>query len=111
MVGSAQLAWSPMKNMKAVWMSQRVGKQYLDNTSNESRKIDAYWVNDLRFEYNFGRVGDVQIRMNALVSNVLNAQFSSNGYTFSYVSGSRVTENFFYPQAGRNFLVGVTLGF
>jgi iron complex outermembrane receptor protein len=49
--------------------------------------------------------------MNALVNNVLNAQFSSNGYTFSYVAGSRVTENFFYPQAGRNFLVGVTLGF
>jgi iron complex outermembrane receptor protein len=111
MLGSAQLAWSPIKNMKAVWMSQRVGKQYLDNTSNESRKIDAYWVNDLRFECNFRKAGDVQIRMNAIVNNVLNTRYSSNGYTFSYVSGNRVAENFFYPQAGRNFLIGCTIGF
>ncbi len=92
-------------------MSQRVGKQYLDNTSNENRKLDAYWVNDLRFEYQLHRGNDLNVRLNALVNNVLDARYSSNGYTFSYIAGSRVTENFFYPQAGRNFLVGVTFGF
>lgn len=111
MVGSAQLAWSPIKNLKCVWMSQRVGTQYLDNTSNENRKLDAYWVNDLRFEYQLHRGNDLNVRFNALVNNVLDARYSSNGYTFSYMAGSRVTENFFYPQAGRNFLVGVTFGF
>jgi iron complex outermembrane receptor protein len=31
--------------------------------------------------------------------------YSNNGYTFSYISGgATTTENFYYPQAGRNFL-------
>jgi iron complex outermembrane receptor protein len=38
--------------------------------------------------------------------------FENNGYTWGYVfDGSRVDENFFYPQAGRHFLLRMTVKF
>lgn len=32
-------------------MSKYVGEQYLDNTSNSDRKLDAFFVNDFRINY------------------------------------------------------------
>ena len=38
--------------------------------------------------------------------------YSSNGYTWGFLyAGERTTENWLYPQAGTNFLAGVTLKF
>jgi len=88
-----------------------VGDQYLDNTSNEAKKIDAYWVNDFRIGYKIKDVIFKEIEISLLVNNILDAEYSSNGYTYSYVFGSPITENFFYPQAGTNFLAGLRLSF
>jgi iron complex outermembrane receptor protein len=45
-----------------------------------------------------------------LVNNLLDSKYETNGYTFGYIAGGqRITENFYYPQAGRNFLVGVSV--
>jgi iron complex outermembrane receptor protein len=45
-----------------------------------------------------------------LLNNVLNASYSSNGYTYSYLyEGNMTTENFQYPQAGFNFLLGLSV--
>jgi iron complex outermembrane receptor protein len=36
--------------------------------------------------------------------------YSSNGYTYSYLyAGELTTENFQYPQAGFNFLLGLNI--
>jgi iron complex outermembrane receptor protein len=44
------------------------------------------------------------------LNNVLNTLYSSNGYTFSYLyEGAMTTENFHYPQAGFNFLLGFAI--
>jgi len=42
-----------------------------------------------------------------LINNVGNALYSANGYTYSYIYGDLVTENFYYPQAGINWLLGM----
>ena len=58
-----------------------------------------------------------EIALNALVNNLFDKKYVSNGYTYSYYyrpQGSNdrpITENFYYPQAGVNFLTGVTLKF
>jgi iron complex outermembrane receptor protein len=45
-----------------------------------------------------------------LVNNLLNNRYETNGYTYGYIlGGETVVENFYFPQAGRNFLVGLTL--
>src|SRR5690606_28279495 len=39
------IAYSPVKDLRLSLISKYVGKQYLDNTSSERKKIDPYFVN------------------------------------------------------------------
>lgn len=87
-------------------LSKYVGKQFLDNTSNAGRSLPAYITQDVRFGYGF----TPKISATLLLNNVLNTTYTSNGYTYSYLyGGDLTTENFHYPQAGFNFLVGLSI--
>ncbi len=53
-----------------------------------------------------------EVSFSFLVNNIFNTLYESNGYSYSYISEKQiVTENFYYPQAGTNVLVGVNLKF
>ena len=108
----SQLIFKPMLNFELAILSKYVGEQFLDNTSNKARKLDAYFTNDLRFIYSIKPKFCKEIVLSALANNVLNQLYESNGYTYSYVYDKQTTtENFYYPQAGRNFLVSISLKF
>ncbi|TDB60793.1 TonB-dependent receptor [Arundinibacter roseus] len=109
-VGS-QLLYTPVKNVELALLTKYVGKQYLDNTSSADRALDAYLTNDLRLIWTLTPTWAKQISLTALVNNVLDETYASNGYTYGYIYGGRIQENFYYPQAGRNFLLGLTLKF
>jgi iron complex outermembrane receptor protein len=109
-IGS-QFTFKPTKNFEMALISKSVSKQYLDNTSNDARSIDAYFVNDFRLNWSINTNFLKDIDFSFLVNNALNETYESNGYTFSYVFGGMVTENYYYPQAGRNFFVGMKLRF
>lgn len=112
LLGSSVLAYSPIKNLTLNWQSKYVGKQYLDNTQNETRKMDAYWINDLRINYVVKTSLLNEIAVTGLVSNMFDVKYVSNGYTYSYIAGgARTDENFYFPQAGINFLLGVNVKF
>lgn len=106
------IAYEFFKNFKVSFISKYVGEQFLDNTSNADRKLDAFFVNDIRFNYHFETLSIREIGFTLAVNNIFNEQYESNGYTYGYIfGGQRVTENFYYPQAGTNFLVGVSVKF
>ncbi|MCB0853215.1 MAG: TonB-dependent receptor, partial [Bacteroidetes bacterium] len=50
-IAGGTLSFRPINGMDISLVSKYVGKQYLDNTSNESRILDPFWVNDLRINY------------------------------------------------------------
>jgi iron complex outermembrane receptor protein len=111
-IGASLLSYSPLKGLAISWQQKYVGAQYLDNTQSSSRKLDAYWLNDLRVQYTVLSSFAKEIQINALVANVLNLEYSSNGYTYGYAyDGQRTDENFLFPQAGRNFLLGLNIKF
>ncbi len=117
--GNTDIAYSPsviagntvtysVGSFEASLLSKYVGKQYLDNTSDEARSLEAYTTQDIRLKYTLKK-GPV---FTLLLNNVLNEQYSSNGYTYSYrYGGATTTENFYYPQAGFNFLLGASIRF
>jgi iron complex outermembrane receptor protein len=110
-VGS-QFTYSLRKNLEFALLTKYVGKQYLDNTSTETRKLDAYLTNDIRLSWTIKPSWANEIAFNLLVNNVLNEKYESNGYTYGYIDGGALTqENFYFPQAGRNFLIGVNFRF
>ncbi len=112
-VAGGQFTFVPTSDFEVSLLSKYVGDQYLDNTSNENRKIDAFFVNDLRFNYGFNAQFVKRVNLSLLVNNLFNIEYESNGYTFGYFGGPdyEVRENYFYPQAGTNFLFSVGLEF
>lgn len=111
-IGSSELSVRPFKRAEIALLSKYVSEQYLDNTSNSARRLDAFFVNDLRMSYNTSFKGLKNIGLTLLVNNVLSEKYESNGYTFSYVyGGAFTTENYYFTQAPGNFLLSLNLKF
>ncbi len=107
-----EFVYKPVTGFAIALQSKYVSKQYLDNTQNNDRTINGYWVSNARLGYNFKFAGVKNINLGLLVNNLFDKKYESNGYTYGYQSGgSRITENFFYPQAGTNFLLNLNVKF
>ena len=107
-----ELAYKPIKGFAIALQNKYVSKQYLDNTQSESRKLSAYFVSNLRTGYDFSAFGIKNVNLGLLVNNIFNKKYESNGYTYgSIYQGVTTTENFYFPQAGTNFLLSLNLKF
>ena len=110
-IANAEISYRPIKNLELALLQRYVGDQFLDNTSNENRKLDAFFVNDFRLQYEVPNKLFKSLKVQLLVNNVFSENYASNGYTYTYIFGNEITENFVYPQAFRNYLVGLSIGF
>lgn len=100
------------KGLNVTLLGKYVGQQFLDNTSTDTRKIDSYFIGTLDISYTLKDVLFKEIQFGLRVNNLFNENYESNGYTWGYINGGeRTVENFYYPQAGRNFLGRVTIQF
>lgn len=110
-MGNATLNFNK-RGFSAEWISKYVSKQYLDNTQNENRSLDAYFINNLRLGYTFANLQFAEsIKANLLINNVLNQTYETNGYTFGFIAGGEQRFNYYYPQAGANFLFQLSWNF
>lgn len=109
-VGGATINFLPVKNAELSLLSKYVSKQYLDNTENNSRVLNSFYTQDIRAIYTIQPKWLKEINIIAQVNNVLNRKYEPNGYTFSYVyGGATTTENYYFPMAGTNFMVGLNI--
>jgi len=111
----SSLQFSPTTNLTLSFVSKYVGKQFLDNTSSKSKSMPSYFVNSLNASFKLQPKWISEIIFNAMINNIFDKKYVSNGYTYSYFyrpqnsTDSAITENFYYPQAGINLLLGITL--
>lgn len=110
-VAGSQLGYKTKKGFTVALLSKYVGRQFLDNTSNADRSIDPYFTNDVLLSYQFRSSYWKRLELSLLINNITNTLYESNGYTYSYVFGDLITENFYYPQAGTNWLAGLKVRF
>ncbi len=111
-IAGSGLMLSPIKNVELGLLTKYVGKQFLDNTSNDSRGIDSYFINDLRLSYVVKPSFMRELSVSLLANNIFDVAYSSNGYTYGYRGGlAEYRQNFYYPQAGRNYLMMLALRF
>ncbi|MES2590286.1 MAG: TonB-dependent receptor [Bacteroidota bacterium] len=111
-IAGSTLTFEPVKNLKFSFISKYVGAQFLDNTSTATRKLDAFFVNDLRINYSFKTKYIREIGIIVAVNNLFSEKYESNGYTWGYIyGGQRIAENFYYPQAGVNYMAGLSFKF
>ncbi len=112
-IGSSRLRYKIYQNLFATLESKYVGKQFMDNTSNDGRKINAFFVNDLFVDYTISLKGFIP-SMSILfkVNNVFDKLYEPNGYTYSLIeSGVENNYNYYYPQAGRNYMFSLNCKF
>ena len=92
--------------------SKYVSKQYLDNTQDNERSINPYFVNDLRFSYSWNNLDLIKgITASLMINNLLNREYETNGYTYGYIYEGEQRVNYYYPQAGTNFLFQIKWDF
>lgn len=112
LIAGLGINYSPIRKLDIILYNKYVGSQFLDNSSSENRQLDGYFTSNLTVNYNIQPKGFALITIGAMVNNLFDAQYVNNGYTYGYVAGgSRIIENFYFPQAGRNFLFRLALTF
>ena len=118
-IASNTIVFSPKDNLDISFLSKYVGKQYMGNIDADNSILDSYFVNDLNLNYKINPNKTFkEIIISGLINNILDKEYVSNGYYYTYddtwsVPGQTKTMDGagYYPQATRNFLIGITLKF
>ncbi|MEL1239613.1 TonB-dependent receptor [Flavobacterium sp. DGU99] len=96
---------SPVENFHISLLQKYVGKQYMNNIELAAAKLADYFVNDLNVSFEIKPKSVFKsIMISGLVNNILDKKYISNGYMWDVYP-------YYYPQAGINFLAGLTLKF
>ncbi|TAK44521.1 MAG: TonB-dependent receptor [Saprospiraceae bacterium] len=122
-----KLRFQPFGQLELALSGKYVGSQFMDNTSNENALLSAYFVSGLQVRYAWKPAFAEEVSLNFLLDNLLGARYSSNAWIYRYTSasydgrpddpytrfegGNTYNLTGYYPQAGRNFLLGVAVKF
>jgi iron complex outermembrane receptor protein len=118
-IAANRLTFMPVKNLQLSLLSKFVGEQFMGNIDSELSKLDSYFVNDLNVSYEI-KTDKIfkSIMISGLLNNIFDLKYESNGFFYTYDDDysnppaiTTVEGVGYYPQAGTNFLVGLTLKF
>ena len=107
------------KGWQAVWHTNFVSRQYLDNTENVDRSLPCYSVSNISLGYTLKPKKVMKEAIFGLnFNNVFNRRYASCGWVYSaiYASGGHPNDNRYYqigfiPMAGFTMTANVTLRF
>ena len=126
-VWAAQADYKLNERTTVIFNSKYVGEQYIDNTSSKERMLDDYLVSNLQIDYNLLSKLFKNAKISFLVNNLFDIEYVSNAWIYRYISNSfdpREGDDYtslasdgiydmagYFPQAKRNYLLGLTLEF
>lgn len=110
-IAGSQLSFK-YKPVEIAWIAKYVDKQYIDNSQSNQRKLDAYFVNDIRINASLIVKSFATLEGIASINNIFNTEYETNAWVYRYFEGGehKVMDGYF-PQAGRNFMVGLIVKF
>ena len=102
--------WRPNERFAFIWTTKYVSKQYLDNTQNNSKALDDYFLNDINAHWQIIDKTKWKMKIQFFVNNILDIKYEPNGYTYSYFyGGATTTSNNYFPMAGRNYWLSLII--
>ncbi len=126
-VWATQFNYKLAKNLSLDINSKYVGEQYIDNTSSDDRKLDDYLTHNLQLQYNLNSKLFKTSKIYFRVNNVLDSEYISNAWVYRFISDGYdpraddhyVTKNSdgdynmagYFPEATRNYMLMLVLGF
>ena len=107
------------KGIQAIWHTNFVSRQYLDNTENQDRSLPCYSVSNASVSYTLKPKKVIKEAIFGLnFNNIFNRRYAANGWVYSaiYASGGHDNDNRYYqigfiPMAGFTMMGNVTLRF
>ena len=116
------LVYQPVNNLQIAFLSKFVDKQFMSNFNSKVSKLDVlkgFFTNDLNVVYEIETNKIFKsIVLTGLINNIFNKEYVDRGYYYTYddtwtTPGTTTTIDGagYYPQATRNFLLGLTLKF
>jgi iron complex outermembrane recepter protein len=112
MIANSQLNWIAAKGLNVSLQSYSVSKQYIDNTSSNDRKLNGYFLNNLKFTYRVPQKFAKDFNLHLMVNNLFDTKYENNAWVYSYLYESkRNAMDGYFPQAGINFMAGLDIKF
>ncbi|ESU23123.1 thiamin-regulated outer membrane receptor Omr1 [Flavobacterium enshiense DK69] len=113
------ISYSPVKTVQLSLFTKIVGEQFMGNIDSETSKLDGYFVNDFSVNWEIKPKSVLKsIVVSGLVNNIFDYKYVSNGYFYTYDDDfsnpgtvTTIEGAGYYPQAGINAMVGLTLKF
>ena len=117
--GALSLEYRPVvgtqQDLIVALQTKYVGERFVDNSGEEASRLDSYYYADFRVNYTLRpgwNRGPKALRFTFLLRNLTDQLYDSNGWSYRFrldgVAGSTQGR---YPQAGRNFLLGLGVDF
>lgn len=106
--------------LEAVWHTNYVSRQYLDNTGNADRSLPAYSFSDFNISYKMSlpRLMVEELKLTLSVGNIFNGRYATSGWVYSSIldgynhpDSNRYYQIGFVPMAGRSVMGGVSIKF
>jgi iron complex outermembrane receptor protein len=103
-----EFIFTPIKSFNIGLATKFIGKQYIDNSSNENYILKPYTITNLNLSYQFKECKNFKVSIFFSINNIFNAKYESNAWLWkAYVSGVEQFSDGYYPQAGINFFGGI----
>ena len=110
------------KGFEAVWHTNFVSRQYLDNTENMTRSLPCYSQTNVNLSYTLRPTKHIAGLKEAVfgvnLNNIFNRHYAASGWVYSSIldndghpNENRYTQIGFIPMAGFNMMGSVTLKF
>ena len=109
-ISALSVQYRPVSWFDVLINNKYVSRQYLDNTQSIARSLNPFFTTDIRLSASVKIPHLKECKVNFLVNNLWNALYENNGYTYGWIlEGQRQDNNFYFPQAGINGLLGISI--
>jgi iron complex outermembrane receptor protein len=115
-ISSGILTLIPTEGVNISLIGKYVGKQYLDNTSDNVTSLPSYFFSNLVVGFTHKVKGVGEIELQAYVNNLFDKKYVANGWAGAYYYEGSNEKQYdggigYYPQAERNFMTRLSLKF
>ena len=115
-ISSAGIQFIASQDLTLTLLNKFVGNQYMSNTESNISMLSSYSTTDLNILYTIKNSAYFsEIKVTAMINNIFNKEYVSNGYYYTYDDTwsdpnliTTIEGTGYYPQAKRNFLLGLT---
>ena len=118
-ISGNSFVYKPSTSIQIGLLSKYVGEQYMGNIDSKNSLLKAYFVSDISVVWTWQPNNWLdRIQWSVLINNIFNVEYESNGYFYTFDDNwsnpgqiSTIEGAGYYPQAGINFLTGLSLRF